>query len=198
MGGACFAGYCQLHCTSARCCGRGQTGVQRRAKISRVLSHLPPFAGTCLRCVPVSRRTLLICLLTSEAPLKNTFVCASGGLGKRRRLSSSPPAPREPTYVRLALLKCKRMWLPGGFEHTAFHGRTGLLQTWNVGLLCVQETRAPAGAVLPVDQPSYAYDDPQGLNGCDWVLGEQHVILLASVNAQCFLTISVEVPFTRS
>ena len=68
--------------------------------------------------------------------------------------------------MSLALLNCNRLWLPGGSEHTAFHGLTGLLQTWNVDLLCVQETRAPAGAILPVDQP-YAYDGLQGLTGCE-------------------------------
>ena len=32
--------------------------------------------------------------------------------------------------------------------------------------MCVQETRAPAGAALPVDQP-YVYDGPQGVHGCE-------------------------------
>ena len=31
---------------------------------------------------------------------------------------------------------------------------------------CVQETRAPSGANLPIDQP-YAYDGPVGVGGCE-------------------------------
>ena len=32
--------------------------------------------------------------------------------------------------------------------------------------MCVQETRAPLGAALPIDQP-FVYDGPQGIDGCE-------------------------------
>ena len=65
-------------------------------------------------------------------------------------LSALPGSPRELS----------------GSEHPAFHGLAGLLESYAVDLLCVQETHAPEGAAPPTDQP-YHYDGPTGRGGCE-------------------------------
>ena len=165
-----WTAYCREHCTSRRCCGRLAHG--RDEHPSRDLRQSSPVVHAPLRqylsemCsgIPEDVGQLPAHIRNSLEELRE--FASAGGRRKCQRLSSAPPPPREPTYVRLALLNCNRLWLPGGSEHPAFHGLVGLLQAWDVDLMCIQETRAPLGAALPIDRP-FVYDGPQGIDGCE-------------------------------